>query len=166
MSAERPNHEQDLSPLERRLQNWQPAASGSSRERMLFEAGRAAARRSRIGMAQVGFAGFLVSSVLLAGGWMVERAKRQRLAQQLAEVQLDRHRESLPRLPEERVDTEVRLALVDRPDPVSYLVLTRGIGSAGETRERAPETRAVPERIPVNPARDSLRAGDRLTIEL
>jgi hypothetical protein len=46
MDIDKPHldHENDLTDLERRLSAWQPATGGLDRDRMLFDAGRAAAR--------------------------------------------------------------------------------------------------------------------------
>jgi hypothetical protein len=78
-----PDQENELSALERRLTGWRPATGGLNRDRMLYEAGRAAARaegRSRLW--QLATAALTLMIAGLAG--LLSRERSQRLALETA----------------------------------------------------------------------------------
>src|SRR5262245_44694043 len=74
----------DLNGLERRLAEWRPSASGLEVDRLMFAAGRAAARsgRGRLIWPHVS-AGLALTAVALGIGLAHERAARLELAMQL-----------------------------------------------------------------------------------
>lgn len=111
-----------LSDLERRLERWRPLPGSLDRDRMLFDAGRAAARAEswgRLGAALA--ASFALVAVGLGGLLVRERGDRHALEATLAE----RTRE--PALPE-RVSP---LPTFAEPAPNSYLALSRRILASG-----------------------------------
>ncbi len=122
MDPNEDNPEAPLSDLERRLERWRPASGSLDRDRMLFDAGRAAARAESWGRLGVALAAsFALVSVGLGGLLVRERGYRHDLEVTLAE----RTRE--PVLPE-LVSPPPALA---EPAPNSYLALSRRILASG-----------------------------------
>src|SRR4051812_17836107 len=84
-----PDPADSLNDMERRLRSWQPSGGGLDRDRMLFEAGLAAARRP-VGASRGAWAWRLATAaaVLVAVGlglaWRAERTQRQVLEPTLA----------------------------------------------------------------------------------
>ncbi len=81
MDIEHPDRdpEIDLSAVERRLAAWRPAAGGLDRDRMLYEAGRTAARvDGRVQSWRLATAALILVAVGLGG--MLARERSQRLA--------------------------------------------------------------------------------------
>ena len=79
MDIEHPEleHEFDLSELERRLAAWRPAAGALDRDRMLYEAGRAAARADgRVQSWRLATAALVLLAVGLGGLLVHERSQR------------------------------------------------------------------------------------------
>jgi hypothetical protein len=120
------NPEYDPSGFERRLASWLPAASALDRDRMLFEAGRAAARaESRGGVWPSAAVGLVALLAGLGGVLARERAQRQALEAALA-----------ARPPAQALvfaSTPPRVALLEpgggRLGPSSYFVLTTRLAS-------------------------------------
>ncbi len=74
----------DLSPLERRLAAWQPAADGLDADAMLFAAGRASVRPGRGRFLWPALTGLLCVLLAAEGVWLaVERSERLSLARQM-----------------------------------------------------------------------------------
>ncbi len=80
MDIEHPDHdpEIDLSAVERRLAAWRPAAGGLDRDRMLYEAGRNAARADgRVQSWRLATAALVLMAVGLGGMLARERSQRR-----------------------------------------------------------------------------------------
>ena len=169
MSEARTDGENTLSDLERRLRGWQPAADGLSRERMLFEAGRAAGRR-RSGPLALGGAihlGLLVACAGLLAAWSHERLAHQRVGEQLLALQTQLEAQSNPEsLASGSVPAAARLGRLERPDPMSYLVLVRRLGGSEPFESRSPVDRSTAPNSRDEPLPPTLRAGDRTSIDL
>lgn len=140
----------DLTGLERRLAAWRPSAGGLDRDRLLYEAGRAAARseagaRLRLAMGSVAAAAIVAVGL---GGWLaVERGRRQALELALSRPGGESHGQAVEpgRMPEPEPPVVRGPRLADAPapeaappSPGSYLALTRhaladaaGPGSSG-----------------------------------
>lgn len=132
----------ELSDLERRLAAWRPAASGSlSRERMLFEAGRASAAPAASGRAPWALAACLALACAgLGAGWAAERNGRvqaEKLVAGLTPRDTPTAIEPAPVIPP--WPTEIR-----PPDPSSYLALTQR-PEAVLSGAAAPEAGEVPD---------------------
>ena len=77
--------ENDLTPLERRLAAWRPAAGTLDRDRMLYSAGQAPARdEDRVRYWRLAAAASIVVAVTLAGLLAHERSQRLALEMVLA----------------------------------------------------------------------------------
>jgi hypothetical protein len=131
----------ELSDLERRLAAWRPAASGNlSRERMLFEAGRASAAPATSGRAPWALAACLALACAgLGAGWAAERGGRlqaENLVVGLTPRDAPTAIEPAPSIPPR--PTEIR-----PPDPSSYLALTQR-PEAVLTGTAVPEAGEVP----------------------
>ena len=129
------NPEGPLSDLERRLGQWRPLPGSLDRDRMLFDAGRAAARAEsggRLGGALA--ASFALVAVGLGGLLVRERGHRHALEVTLVE----RTREPV-------IVEPVPPMLPAPPElaPDSYLVLTRRILTTG-LDDLPPSTSKVP----------------------
>ena len=92
MSIERTGRdpEGDLSALERRLGNWRPAAGVVDRDRMLFEAGRAAARNESWGRFGGLSSAFLALVALGLGGLLVREQGNRRALEATVAAQYPR----------------------------------------------------------------------------
>jgi hypothetical protein len=144
-----------LTPLERRLVAWQPATGALDRDRMLYDAGRAAALveargRSRLLIQPRATAALVLVAVGLGGLWVHERAQRHALERTLAGRMGAPEPTPMPAptLPERLADLREAGAL----SPSSYLVLTaRLVNGRGEdpspsgTIPRARPTGDLPE---------------------
>jgi hypothetical protein len=87
MDIEHPEIERefDLSDVERRLAAWRPAVGGLDRDRMRYEAGRAAARADgRVQSWRLATAALALFAVGLGGLLMRERSQRQALETSIA----------------------------------------------------------------------------------
>jgi hypothetical protein len=136
-------HPDDLNDLERRLAAWQPAADGLDADRLLFDAGRAAAsaRSRRIHLAHLVLATFCFV-------WAVfEHHERLSLERRVRE--LSAPSPTAPAVPEPSLSPEP-------PSPHSLLashrVLDRGLDAWPAPTAPGPES-------PPAPARPILRAG-------
>jgi hypothetical protein len=154
METDIPDREPDLTELERRLAAWRPAAGTLDRDRMLYEAGRAAAGGSRPW--RLATAALLLVSLALGGVAAQQRSR------------LDHDRALLAHEHARRLELETALAIASdgsrtsAPDPAlaadflpsgppapgSYLALTARLadgfeeatwpGAAAVDREPAP----------------------------
>ncbi len=147
----------DSSALERRLRAWEPSPGGLDRDRMLFEAGRAAAAsemqgwRSRRPWLLAASAAALVASVLGAA-WTSERSDRIQLELALRAVS------QRPSGLEAEAQIEVAAAPLLKPDPAetprpiessSYLALVRRLVlSPGTAEQTSHGAHAEPRRPP------------------
>lgn len=145
----------ELNDLERRLAAWRPSSGGLDRGRMLYEAGRAAARaearRSAVGLA--GLALILASAAAgLGAGWATERRRGLDLEVALAAA-------TAPR-PPIILAAPLPAPAPEPPGPTSYLALTRRIVDGRPALDDLP--RPPTPAAPSPPAPPPLRAGDRL----
>jgi hypothetical protein len=140
MDAAKDRPEDELTDLEHRLRQWQPASLGLDRDRMLFAAGQAAARGEVWGWAPLGSVAALAMAVVMLGFLFVrERGERRalevRIARQLA----------VPKIPAPAVELAVAPIVEHPPAADSYLMLTRNMLAAGPemTPSQAPDTTPV-----------------------
>ena len=126
MDTTEPRPEDELTALERRLGRWQPTPAGLNRDRMLFEAGRAAARAEVWGRVPLASAAAL--ALVVAGlGMLLVRERDQRHALEIRLVQQTTN----PRTTAPLIETEP-LPIVERTAaPDSYLVLTHKLLAIG-----------------------------------
>lgn len=132
----------DLTPLERQLAACRPSAAGLDPDAMLFEAGRASARRRSLVWPAVA-AGFAGLSLALSAGLMTERSERFSLAERLVRVT------AVAEAPRRAVEPLADLA------PDSYLAARRAIDRDVDAWQ--PREEPSPEWIPPVPDR-ALRA--------
>jgi hypothetical protein len=86
MDAHIPDPEDDLSAVERRLADWQPASGSLDADAMLFAAGLAAGRRGPGRLLWPAMCVLLAVQAIGLGMWgLSERAERQALASRLRE---------------------------------------------------------------------------------
>lgn len=154
----------DLSALEQRLAAWQPAEGALDRDRMLYEAGRAAAA-SRVRPWQIGTAAMLFA---LAGLLAVEHSQlvreRALLAQERArlnEVETALAARLGTTRPVPMIPAPVPLAPIppaEPPAPDSYLALTSRLARDGAAISWPDDARRpAPEQPPNRPAEPSPR---------
>jgi hypothetical protein len=155
--------ELDLSEVERRLAAWRPASGGLDRDRMLYEAGRAAARADgRIHSWRLATAALTLLTVSLGGLLARERAQRRELETSVSIA--SRIKPSRPvgevALPAPREDTAIEPFA-----PSSYFALTTQVARsipeiASMDAEFDPKTRRpsavnpserIPQRRPLQP---------------
>src|SRR5439155_10166786 len=80
MDIHTPNHQDDLSDVERRLSGWRPRVEGLDADAMLFAAGLAAGRRGRVVFVVSALGGLLAIVAAGLGVWALsERSERQML---------------------------------------------------------------------------------------
>jgi hypothetical protein len=119
-----PDEENDLTALERRLAGWRPTTGGLDRDRILFDAGRAAAQadgRSRLWQFTTVALVFVTAGI---GGLLThERSRRLALETQAAD------RTDLPE-PRSLASASVQLVRFEPPGPNSYLALTSQLAKA------------------------------------
>ncbi len=155
----------DLSALEQRLAAWQPAEGALDRDRMLYEAGRAAAG-SRVRPWQIGTAAMLFALASLGGLLAVERMQlvreRALLAQERArlnevETALAAQLGTTQPVPM----TPAPLAPIppaEPPAPDSYLALSSRLARDGVAVSWPDDVRRpAPEQPPARPAEPSPR---------
>jgi hypothetical protein len=160
----------DSGELERRLRSWQPSLGGLDRDRMLFDAGRAAARAARPPLLRARWPLVSAAAALLACAlgvaWNAERAGRRELEIALGEAsqrQNDRNEGARDEVASARIG-EPDTAHDHRPlDSSSYLVLVRQLvpthGETGQPRNEVPlEARRL---RPVLPPREPSPLGVR-----
>jgi hypothetical protein len=146
MDTPDPVSQDDLNRLERRLADWTPPTPVLSRDRLLFEAGRASARSSSLRVLTLGSA---VLAVALGAWGLREHSQRRALELALAEKA---HALDLARAqPAAPVVTVVRLPDLT-PAPDSYFALSHRLATLGPDEIRAsavPSHHALP---PANPS--------------
>ena len=120
------DREADLNDLEEALAQLRPSSVALDRDRLIFEAGRAAGRAERRGwVGPATAAAFALVAIGLGGLWVRERVQRRGLEETIAG--LDARALSPPRV---QPATAVE-APSAQPGPNSYLVLTRHLTSGG-----------------------------------
>lgn len=136
------HHSNDLTTaLEARLRGWKPKAPALDHDRLMFEAGRAAARAeqsSRLRLVAGSLSAMMLFACLGLGGlYARERDRAIELALAL-KAQRDRATPLAP-LPVVPVAPDVRL-VSGKPDPSSYLAISRRAErlEAGRTRDTGP----------------------------
>ena len=138
----------ELNEVAARLQLWTPRAVGLNRDRLLFSAGRAAAAsdsQASHALQRIATLGLLVASLALGGLWLRERGQGESLRLALIEA-----RQSSQRTVETPESPASRVVLVsDRPDPASYLVLSRRWGGEVDDLDASPT--GPPTRSPSRP---------------
>jgi hypothetical protein len=119
----------DLTALERRLAAWRPAAGALDRDRMLYDAGRAAAgarpwrpATAALLLATTGLGGLLVREriQLAREGSLLAHERAHRLEAETALAARTRTSRTSPAIP----SSVPSIAAVEPPAPDSYLVLT------------------------------------------
>jgi hypothetical protein len=121
MDTPHPYGQDDLNEIERRLSGWQPATEDLHPDAMLFAAGRAAGRRSRMPLLWPAACVFLALQAAGLGVWALnERAACQALARRLEQ-----------RGPEGRPPAETAAVKGSdfsyRPSPEDYLSLRHAL---------------------------------------
>lgn len=115
----------ELNDLERRLSGWAPAPPSSGRDRMLFEAGRAAARSEARVRLTASLAATLAAVSVGLGGWAVhERTRRQAAESALAERPRVREAATVVEHPPDAPP-------IVEPGSASYLALTHRLATVG-----------------------------------
>ncbi|MHB1561242.1 MAG: hypothetical protein ACYC61_27670 [Isosphaeraceae bacterium] len=157
--------ESDLTALERRLAAWQPAGGALDRDRMLYEAGCAAAD-SRVRSWQIGAAAMLLALAGLGGLLAIEHTQLAReralLAQERARLNQVETALAAPLGTTRPVPMTpappATISTAEPPAPDSYLALSSRLardGAAIAWPEHAP--RPAPEQPPNRPAEPSPR---------
>jgi len=156
-----------LNALEFRLREWQPAPGGLDRDRMIFEAGRAASRQARpapwrrfVWPSAAALAACLTLAMGLA--WRAERTRREvlevlLLAQQATppgggsrEQPPAVARTEVPPTPEERPSSY--LSLIHRLDAANYAVeRIRPVSEEVDLSPPSRESRSAREPTPLRP---------------
>jgi hypothetical protein len=130
MDIEHPDHdpEIDLSAVERRLAAWRPTAGGLDRDRMLYEAGRAAARADgRVRSWRLATAALILMAVGLGG--LLVRERSQRLALELSLALASQIKPQHP-VGETALPTSRETAAIEPFAPTSYFALTSRLGQS------------------------------------
>jgi hypothetical protein len=161
-----PDLENDLTALERRLAAWRPATGAVDRDRMLYDAGWAAARAEhRAHIWRLATAASFVVIVTLGG--LLAHERSQRLALESRTVAGTGPLDSRP-----LTRTSVQLARIEPPGPNSYLVLTSRLANVARdlssfdvelepepARPPATSSKPIPHAEPLRP-RDLQRVLD------
>jgi hypothetical protein len=145
MDTNTPGPEGELTDLEQRLSHWRPASEGLDRDRMLFEAGRAASRAEV--RAWIGFASSAALALVTAGLGVLlvgERAHRQALEARIVQQE---NAAKAPALPEPLPPPIVAQTL----SPDSYLALTHRLQTVGLDEALTPASGTPPDHSPVVP---------------
>ena len=124
MDIDRHEHEHDLRALEHRLAAWRPSAGALDRDRMLYDAGRAAARhQGYIRAGRLATAALLVVTIGLGAmlvhqrSWLIHE-RSQRMALETSLAARDRPSEPWPH------PVEIKLPPIEPPAPSRYFALT------------------------------------------
>ncbi len=137
MDTAKSRPEDDMTDLEHRLRQWQPASLGLDRDRMLFVAGRAAARSEVWGLVPLGSVTALALAAVMLGILLVrERGERHALEVRIAQ------QSAVPKAPAPPVELALAPIVERPPAPDSYLMLTRNMLAAGPEMmpSQAPDT--------------------------
>lgn len=131
--------------LEARLRGWKPKAPALDHNRLMFEAGRAAARAEQSARLRL-VAGSLSAMLLLAclglgGLYARERSRALELAMALNGQTDQATPQAAPHPPVVPVAPDVQL-VVGKPDPNSYLAISQRVErlETGRTRDTEPLT--------------------------
>ena len=138
------------SPVERRLAAWRPAGVAGSRDRMLFEAGRASARPGRLWRASALI--LAVASLGLGGQLVRERSRRSAVEAELAAFL---SAQPTPQLAVQPTPPPLDLEPLQLA-PSSYLMLTARLRS-GNLDEPTPDVAEPARPEPAAPNRPTLR---------
>jgi hypothetical protein len=139
--------EDHLSPLEERLRSWVPSPGGLDRDRMLFEAGRAAVQGPILDRTSGRLWKYATAAaVLLASGlgmaWRHERSQRHGLELTIARLAPSPALlVATPELMTERQENETAI------DPSSYLALVRQVNRPEAAADLEPH-RNTPGTVP------------------
>ncbi len=109
---------QDLRSLEHRLAAWRPSAGALDRDRMLYDAGRAAAQSEGRGRAWR-LATATLAVMTLGLGALLAQERSQRMALEIALAA-----PMVPSQPSPTPPVAVELPPIERPAPSSYFALT------------------------------------------
>jgi len=140
MDFEHPEIENEfnLNAMERRLAAWRPASGGLDRDRMLYEAGRAAARADgRVQSWRLATAALILMVVGLGGLMMHERSQRH--AMEVALAARTRPSQSAPTVPLLSATTAIEPFA-----PSSYFALTSRLAQ-GNPDMSSPDIELEPE---------------------
>jgi hypothetical protein len=154
-------HENDLTPLERRLAAWRPALGTLDHDRMLFDAGKAAAWAADRGRFwRLATAASVVATVTLGGLLAHERSQRLAL-ESMTTARNDRQEQD----PRPSTPTSAPLPSIEVPGPSSYLALASRLAQGDrdlsmldlevESRPRRPapaSSKSSPSLGPLRPA--------------
>jgi hypothetical protein len=156
MEANNPDHEivdPELSALEQRLAAWRPSPGALDRDRMLYDAGRAAARaENRLQSWRLATAALLVISIGLGGLLVYQRSLRLLDRDLLAQEQARRHALETalaagdrPLEPAPGISAPaVQATSIQRLPPTSYFILTARLTRSGQDLS-APDLDFEPE---------------------
>lgn len=152
MDTPAPFPQDELNETERRLAGWSPAAPMLNRDRMLFEAGRAAARTEARGrLAMIVAADFAVLAIAIGVWALREDAARKRLELALAE-----HSQLLNAVSATQVAAPVPGPVppaVPAPARDSYLALTHRLANDGLDETVTAPPRSIQDEHPASPRR-------------
>jgi hypothetical protein len=118
MDINRPEDEQDLKALELRLAAWRPSTGALDRDRMLYDAGRAAVRSESHGRVWV-LATAALAVVTIGLGALLVQERSRRTALEIAMAA-----RAMPSPPPPAPPGEIDIPPIESPGPSSYFVLT------------------------------------------
>jgi hypothetical protein len=161
--------EGDLNRLESRLGGWRPSLGGLDRDRLLYEAGRAdvdARHRAHVRLSLAVSLAATLAAFASGLAWRAEHARGTRLEAELAStrVELDRliaAAERTPTPPSLVSPGALPASTSERPDPFTYLSLTRRIADGRIDLDVRPGGSHAPEAVPTRPKPEAPRVGDR-----
>jgi hypothetical protein len=148
-----PDRENDLTALERRLAAWRPAAGAVDRDRMLFDAGRAAARaEDRVRVWRLATAASIIVIATLGGLLAHERSQRPALEPSAAV-------RTSPPDPWPSTLKSARSVTIESSGPNSYQVLTsRLVSGARDLSSFDVELEPEPARPPTTSSKPTPHA--------
>lgn len=123
MDIDQHKDDHDLKALEHRLAAWRPSAGALDRDRMLYDAGRAAARgEGHIGAWRLTTAALVILSLSLGGMLAQQRSLLRR--EQSGRMALEMERMARTRASPPAPPVEIELPPIEPPAPSSYFALT------------------------------------------
>lgn len=155
MEPFRSEPETALNALEQRLGGWQPMPGTLNRDRMMFEAGRAAAQRGTFRLVAIGGLMLLVAGL---GGLLAHERSQRQVLEGLLAMQAQSS-DFTPPKPDSPVLVPPASPVVVELDPDSYLALThRRTGSilddfSAAAQEPLPTRSTAPLDPPLSPLR-------------